>query len=227
MMETEVRVSEATPLFLIPTEAISRLDEITSQLRERLDSERLPKFLAAEVCYLAFLAQKKILGYLNDENFFCRILWDPRTNLPSHPSLTADVAKCGETFNMPSGLRALLNSFSCWTVLQKEELKGCVCSGKSKTISIEVMTNTILRVQDNGLAVKLLIGVRADDQSHLEKHYNIKKQSRASDGLIIIFTCENRIVLTGEGLTVESVSYSSAETFSVPDFEKMIQDMRN
>ncbi|OGM99539.1 MAG: hypothetical protein A3B91_01985 [Candidatus Yanofskybacteria bacterium RIFCSPHIGHO2_02_FULL_41_29] len=221
---SDLNISRDTePLFLNPKESIDRIDSITLKLGEITKKQRSSKFLASVVYCLALRAQSKILNYLNDENFFCRVLWDQRTNLPSHPSLAADVGKYGETFDPSPELKSVLSSLSGWALFRQEKLL-CCCGRKEKirTVDLDLLLNTVIKVEERGLSVKLLVGVKANDVDHLEVHYNIKRQSQVDSGLQIIFTCENLIRLDGEEVTAEPVSFSHAEQFNVPELDDQI-----
>jgi len=220
---TTITKSTAGPAFLNPQEAIEQLNVITSRLLVAGES-RSHEFIASEVYILALMAQAKILNYLNDENFFCRVLWDPRTNLPSHPSLAADAGKYGETFNSFPELKSILNSLSGWALLRQEKI-SCCCGRKERIVELDIMLNTIMKVEGGGLSVKLLAGVKTDDNDHLEEHYNLKSQSRVEGDLYIIFTCENLISLDGGEVVIEPVSFSHAERFYVPELEKQIRGL--
>ncbi len=222
MMPT-AEVNQSAPLFLNPAESIIRSDNILFKLRAKLESKKSPKLLASVVYCLALKAQKKILAYLNDDDFFCQVLWDSRIGLPSSPSLAADVAKCAEVFDLSPELKSLLNSLSGWVLFKKEQMP-CCCGGKERMVDIDIMMNTILKVENSSLTVKFLVGVKSDDQDHLEKHYKTKRQSKVDSGLIIIFTCENQITASSDGLmpVIESMDFSHDEQLHVPELEKNI-----
>ena len=213
-METAelVKPPEPTVSFLYPSGAVARSEVITNQIEKLLGADIKPELFAARVYCLALRAQQKILGYLNSDSFYCQVLWDDRTSLPSHPSLAADAAKCGEVFDLPTESRALLNSFSEWTVLRSEKLEGCCCSGKPRDVLLDIMANTVLRADTDWLTVKLLLGIRTNDENHLEKHYGFKRQSQVSDDIGIIFACENRVRVQRDGLVaVEPISYNLSQ----------------
>src|SRR3989344_6670987 len=103
--------------FLTPRTAISRLDEIIDGLGvNKIESSTL---LGIWVYILALKAQRKVIGYLNDDNFYCQVLWDTATRFPSHPSLAADVLKYAEVFEADGELQAILNSFSGWSLFRQ------------------------------------------------------------------------------------------------------------
>ena len=225
-METAelVKPPEPTVSFLYPSGAVARSEVITNQIEKLLGADIKPELFAARVYCLALRAQQKILGYLNSDSFYCQVLWDDRTGLPSHPSLAADVAKCGEVFGLPAELRALLNSLSEWTVLRSEKLEGCCCSGKPRDILLDIMVNTVLRVDADWLTIKLFLGVRTNDEKHLEKHYGFKRQSRASGDINIIFIGENRMRVLNGIVVLEPTSYNlSQKEVSVAEVASIIK----
>lgn len=220
-------------LFLDPPDFVARTDKIAVRLKKEIEQKKSPDFLAAAVYYLALKAQIKVLNYLNEDNFFCQAPWDLKTDLPSHPSLAADVVKYGELFDAPFRLRAFLCSFSGWTLFNQEILKGCRCRvAKGENVSLDVMANAILSVKDASLTVKLLVGIKSDNLDHLIKHYgrnekneNATKQSRVDDQLYIIYICENRIIVNGEEIFVEPISYflpENKETFDIKCLEEIV-----
>ena len=222
-MTTTVVNEQRVSLFLVPNEAISRLDEVINQLKLKLGENNQPNLLAAQVFCLALEAQKKVLAYLNDDNFYCQVPWDPATDLPSHPSLAADVAKYTELFPVSADLKALLNSFSGWSLLHHEKLPACCCGRKERPVDSDIMLNAILKSDNGSLTIKFLVGVKSGDNDHLEKHYNIKQKSQVVDGLIIIFICENRIIVnSSDESTIEVLNFSHAEQFDVSVFEGMV-----
>ena len=216
--------AEPFAAFINPSDAVVRLEIIANQIEKLLRAETKTELFAARVYCLALRAQQKILEYLNSDSFYCQVLWDGRTGLPSHPSLAADAAKCGEVFELSAESRALLNSFSEWTVLRSEKLEGCCCSGKPRDVLLEIMVNTVLRVDTDWLVVKLLLGVRANDEKHLEKHYGFKKQSRASGDINIIFICENKARVLNGTIALEPISYNlSQKELSIVEIERIIK----
>src|SRR3989344_4192244 len=119
--------------FIFPDEAVEKLRNSADSLKKQLDRETSPDLLAACVYCLALQSQSRILSHLNDENFYCRVPWDAVIGLPRHRSLAADVAKCAEVFDLPSGLKALLKSLSGWTQYSKQKMK-CARGGREREV---------------------------------------------------------------------------------------------
>ena len=87
------------------------------------------------------------------------------------------------------------------------------------------MINNILKVEQDSLIVKLIIGIKSDDQSHLNEHYDVKKQSMVFDDLFIVFNCENLIKIQGERVIIRPVDLNHAKHFDLPFFEKEMWKM--
>ena len=230
MTETLASVAEEqAPGFILPGEAIARLDKIIDFFKSLCMAQGA--HAASKIFLMALMAQRKVLANLNDENLYCQVLWDERTGFPSHPSLAADVAKYFEIFNTSDWLKALLNSFSGWSLFRQEKIL-CCCGRKERIVSLDIMINTILSVSsvpkssiNSSLEIKLLVGVKTDDMEHLKMHYNIKKQSKVDGGLYIIFNCVNSVAIADrlqlhpeDFLTIQPVNFSHADLFSVEEF---------
>lgn len=140
---------------------------------------------------LALCAQEKMIDSMNDELIASDIPWDIKPDLPLISSTIGDAISYAERLKDPKDyfLKALLLSFSGWTLLSTEK-KECACgNGKLREIPVDVLVNTNIQVNPpNGLNMEFFVGVQSDDQEHLERHYSFKKQSVRQDNLIIIFS---------------------------------------
>lgn len=220
--------NEGLVSFLLPKEAIIRLDEIIGQFKAKIAGNSSVNLLASHIFCLALEAQKKILDHLNDDNFYCQVPWDLRTGLPSHPSLAADAVKYSELFEVSSQLKALLNSFSGWSLFTKETKKcHCMVKGKTIEVGINIFVNTLLKADSDGLKIKLLFGVKSDVDGYIEQHWHLKKseyESKVADDLYIIFSCENVISFAGENLALQPVSFHCVELlFSISDLQHVVK----
>lgn len=225
MNSTREEVASAAS-FLDPPEAISRINNLADQISSALERRVIKNsFVALSIYYLALKAQQRVVEYLNNDTFYCQVLWDSRTNLPSHPSLAADIAKYRDVFTVSPHLRALLESFSSWATLQKEEME-CCCGGsvKPRLVSLEIMINTILKVEEDRLIIKFLLGVKSNDSNHLVNHYSFSKQSEVMDGLHIILICEEALEIKCEEIRYGGLSYKCTEWFSQEHFLRIFQD---
>lgn len=213
---------------LNPPEAITRIDRLIETVDKRCSKVGQPnRFVTLSLFLMALIAQKKVIRHLNDENFFCQVPWDNKINMPSHPSLAADVVKYGDLFGASQHLKAFLDSFFEWTLLQRQDME-CCCGGsmKLRPVSLEIMINTILKVENNELLIKFLLGIKSNDSSHLANHYSFSQQSEVIDDLHIILICQEPwVIKTGAIAPGDGESKYKAEEkcFSHRDFLNMVQ----
>ena len=143
------------------------------------------------VYILALYAQERMIGSMNDELIASDVPWEGKSNIPLISSTVGDAISYAERLKDPKDyfLKALLLSFSGWTLLSTEK-KECACgNGKLREIPVDVLVNTNIQANpEGGLNMEFFIGVQSDDQEHLERHYSFKKQSVRDNSLIIIFS---------------------------------------
>lgn len=182
-------------------EALRRIAALKNQLIKKLDGLDRSKgeYFWLSLYTLAICAQEKLISSLNDDLIASSTPWDVEVNLPLISSTVGDVASYAERLTDPKDylLKALLSSFSGWTLLSTEK-KECACNkGSLKEISIDVLVQTNLQIMKIPkeqpldwpyVDVNFLVGVQSNDQDHLEHHYSFKKQSVRHEGLIIIFS---------------------------------------
>lgn len=143
---------------------------------------------------LALSAQEEMICSVNDGFIASDIPWDTGADIPSVSSTIGDAISYAERLKDPKDhfLKALLLSFSGWTLLSTEK-KECACGkGRLEDLSVDVLVQTDLKI-DRGKkesgdhpAINFYIGVQSDDQDHLERHYSFKEKSVRHEGLIII-----------------------------------------
>lgn len=232
-------------------EAIERLKKISEQLKQELNKHNLYDILASRAFSIFLDAEIKTLEYLNDENLNCFVPWDESIGLPSPPTMIADVKKYAEDKLLIcpprdfSGspfipgvtvvvkprsiidhfLYSLLNSFYGWTRLSEEIFPSCVCSTNNlngRKAELEIMMNHVMRLEDNALLIKELVGVRTDDE-HFEKHFKMQKPSARDPNLYIVWICTNKISCSGGTVKIFPLSKESDDTFNAQKLEKIMQ----
>ncbi len=208
--------------FLDWKEAIEKLEIIEQKMRRKIKGKS-PEILPAIALCLALAAERKVLGYLNDDALNCRVPWDETTGFPSPPSMSADAAQYGdyfETTNTPQD--AILKSFSRWTLLVQE--KTLCCCGKRNTnfeeVVIDAMLNHSVTIDENRLVVRQFFGVKSNNLKHMAHHYSAKTQSQRYKDLIIIWDCENQIDC--RNFEISSSIKVRAEEFNVQEFQNRI-----
>lgn len=203
--------------FLDYIATIERLDDILKRLKSRTSYE-------AAVLRIVLSAQRAVLGRLNDEHLSCKVGWDRRTGLPSHPSLIADIQKYVDLFKPSRIEKMLLRSFGGWAVLGHQTM-DCACGRgfKTRTVAMDFMVNTMLRVENNTLLMKQLVGIRTDDPAHLSHHYDYGKASKRVDDCSIVFESEGKIT-NKNSLSVRHLSQKSAGQFNADKFVKLVSN---
>ncbi|OGZ97693.1 MAG: hypothetical protein A3I44_02270 [Candidatus Sungbacteria bacterium RIFCSPLOWO2_02_FULL_51_17] len=146
-----------------------------------------------ELFTLLLLAHYKVGHHTSPAGIPLMVPWDPKTGLPSHPSLTADARTCAdEEKDISPGLRALLGSFSGWSVFAKETFR-CACGGGMtlREIPLEIVVHTALGTgtayaDRKALAMTTFIGIRSQVSSHLDHHYAMSSPSNAAGDIRIV-----------------------------------------
>lgn len=208
-------------------ESLERLRGIIPKFETQIKTAKDSSFLLPFISfYLALLAHKKALEYLNDKYLNYGLAWDEDIGLPSLPSLVADVGSYIRYLNPQGGLRMILESFCGWTLFAKEEIM-CACGKRSlklRKVSLEIMLAHILEIKNSSVVVKQLLGVRTDDMKHLVRHYNFKKPSQRIDNLFMIWLCQNRIKNNGN-LEGEYLGSEQAEQFNLLGFQNRVLEL--
>lgn len=200
------------PVFLGWQESLEKFDYLLKKppAKEGASSVSIttPELLAFYAFRVALEAEREAVKLLNDEYLNCMVPWDPDTGFPTPSTIAGDAASLANTLPPHDTLRAILESFSRWTVLAQERIL-CSC-GKSgsqqRDVELKVLMNHSIKSERGGLTVKQFVGVRSGDFGHLKHHYGFKKDSKASDDIIIVWICENRVSNTPSGISVEPMS---------------------
>ena len=175
-------------------EFLIKINSLRDALDEQLNNidRSTGQYLWLSLYVLALSAQERMVDSMNDDLIASDIPWDSVVDTPSISSTIGDAVSYAERLKDPKDhfLKSLLLSFSGWALFSTEK-KECAC-GKSnlKEIPVDILVNTSLTAVTNssssGLALSFVVGVKSDDQEHLEGHYSFKKKSIRDDGLIII-----------------------------------------
>jgi len=219
------------PEIVNPEDTVKRIKKISIQLEEQLRFSEVcgsPKYVSIVMYYLALRAQVKIIRYLNDEHLSCPIIWSGATGLPSHPSMAADVRKFIDKFETLDLLKAVLLSFSEWTIIQSENFL-CCCGKDSRQIKVQldIMINNALRTSNGRLIVKKIIGIRSDNEDHLINHYNFREKSKVDSNIYKIWICENTICVTDGRVEIEHICSECTEQFDVLKFSSLVWQLFN
>lgn len=204
--------------FIQPQEAISKLTETVELLR----IEKHPRLLSAATYYLALRAHIDFLSTFNDDLISTSVAWDTRIDLPSCPSMAADVAKYAEKINNPV-LRGILRSFTEWTPIFRENF-DCACGSGNKFENArwDIMLNHTMHESDGELVVKQFLAgtsVKAEYMKKFLAHHRPNKISQADESIVIILSCENAITSKGD---IRAIDFWSSKHVDVNNFVKLI-----
>lgn len=207
-------------------EALSRIgslrDTLINKPKVKVDRSK-GDFLWLTIYILALFGQERMIDSVNDELIASDIPWDSEMNMPMTSSVVGDVTSYAERLKDPKDhfLKAMLLSFSGWTLLSTEK-KECACgNGKLREILVDVLVQTTLKITmfqgvKMCLQVEFLVGVQSNDQEHLECHYSFKTQSIRHDNLIIVHNSVGEIFKDDKGIhrvTTENKGFKQAEQF--------------
>lgn len=183
-------------------------------------------FFWLAVYILALYAQEEMIDSINDELIFSDVPWDGRINIPSVSSTVGDAISYAERLKDPKDnfLKALLLSFSGWTLLSTEK-KKCACGkGELKEVPVNVLVNSSIQVDEtHRFRVEFFVGVQSDDQDHLEQHYSFKEKSVRDNDLIVIHNSQG--VICGDNTTIFNDTFKQAEQFRADGMAKILNGL--
>lgn len=182
------------------------------------------KYLPLVALRIALFAQLRAIEHLNDQYFNCAVPWDSRIGLPSYPTLAADAKKFGDLSDLSKDdkLRVILDSFSSWAFLLRGSMK-CSCGNWGlEAVDYEIWLNHVLGIEDNGLSIEQLVGVRSNNRRHLKHHYQIKRQSKQDPNLHIIWESKDWVKVSDEGIEVKTLKLGKDPAFDVDVFRNLI-----
>ena len=111
-----------------------------------------------------------------------------------------------------------------------QQKRECCCGGIKRVAELDIMANVAMKVEDAGLTIKLLVGVRTDDHSHLE-YYSYKRESQVYDNMRMVFECHNRLrMYSDDRLSVEPTllvyaNNDSLHQFNIEGFDRRVRAM--
>ena len=224
------RITEASATssieFICPNEAIARLTKVSQEIKTHLSAKTISdghQHLASVAYCLALDTHVDFLSRVNDEEFFTPVAWDTRTNLPSHPSMSADIASGAEHNNSPL-LRGILKSFSRWTPIFKEKFENCACgNGSVMNVGWCILLNHAMSEQDGELTVKQFLAVIPEKQKYREKllaHHQPNKISQADERFVIILECVNTITNNGQ-VSARAIDFWASKQVNINNFGKL------
>lgn len=197
-------VSRNTVQAIKYNEALDKIKDLKNKLIGQLNNLSPSecssgRFFWLELYILAICAQKEMITSINDGFIASDVPWDLGADIPSVSSTIGDAVSYAERLKDPKDhfLKALLLSFSGWTLLSTEK-KECACSnGKLQDISVDVLINVALSTKTGEPSgrpiIAFFVGVQSDDPDHLERHYSFKDKSVRNEGLIIIHRSQGRV----------------------------------
>lgn len=234
-------ISGSTVTAIRYNEALDKIKTLKNRFIQELNSlgqaERSNgQFLWLCLYILALSAQEKMICSLNDGLIASDIPWDTGADIPSVSSTVGDAVSYAERLEDPKDhfLKALLLSFSGWTLLSTEK-KECACSnGRLQDLSVDVLVQTDLKIS-RGRAkeygdhpiVNFYIGVQSDDQDHLERHYSFKEKSVRHEGLIIIHRSAGYRYGVDGNIYSPSNSHRQAEQFRAHKMAELLSGLIN
>lgn len=135
--------------------------------------------------------------------FYFPIPWEKDTGFPSHPSLVADARHYCQTNNSDESTNLIVNSFAGWQMFWKKKVFCCCGKGRvgrlERFVPIEIVIHHPIHIdrESNCLTVKQLVGIKSADRDHIEKHYNLRRESRVDKNISIVRTDSVKIALPG------------------------------
>ena len=211
--------------FIQPDEAILRLEKISSELKSRLSllDNGQDRYLAIYAYRLAVDAHIDFLSGVNDKEFFTPVAWDRGTNLPSHPSMAADIASIAKRNSNPL-LKGILESFSRWTPIFRENF-DCACGSGSKfeKVSWCILLNHVMSEKDGELTVKQFLAAIPEKPEYMEKlkaHHQPNKISQADDRFIIISECINAIT-NSQKASVRAIEFWASKQVNIVNLQNL------
>ena len=123
-----------------PFEAVTRIKNIVEAIASSGNSS-----LALKAYAIALQAQAEVLPVLNSNPLLIsRVYFEKAFNqffLPSYSSMLADLVSYCHKFEPEPVLKAVLDSFSGWSVVTVQKLEDCRCGGDPITLGLKIKTH--------------------------------------------------------------------------------------
>ena len=179
-----------------PFEAVTRIKNIVEAIASSGNSS-----LALKAYAIALQAQADVLPVLNSNPLLIsRVYFEEAFNLPLYRSMLADLISYCRKLEPEAMLKAVLDSFSGWSVLEIQKFEGCRCSGDPVNLDLKIRAHHSHEIRDGKFFIEQLLGVESENKIHLEKHYNgfSRKSVAAEDSIQIVSISRASIQLQGE-----------------------------
>lgn len=178
-----------------PDKAVQQIRSLAKEIALRnLDS------LALKAYAIALFAQTETIAKLNREpELISMVYLDKTTGLPVYSNTEADLMTFCQMFDPEPMLKAVLDSFSGWSVLGIQKFEGCRCGGDPVNLELKIRLHHSHEIKDGRFFIEQLLGIESDNQAHLEKHFSgFSQKSKANEKIMIVATSRASISLEGE-----------------------------
>jgi len=179
-----------------PFEAVTRIKNTVEAIASSGNSS-----LALKAYAIALQAQAEVLPILNSNPLLIsRVYFEEAFNLPSYNSMLADLVYYCQKLEPESTLKAVLDSFSGWSVLGIQKFEDCRCSGDPVNLELKIRAHHSHEIRDGKFFIEQFLGVESENKLHLEKHYSgfSRKSVAAEDSIQIVSISRASIQLQGE-----------------------------
>lgn len=180
---------------VFPEEAVRQIRNLVKEIALRkVDS------LALKAYAVALSAQTKVIARLNREPELVSMVYlDEATGLPLYSNTEADLMTFCQMFEPEPMLKAILDSFSGWSILGTQKFEGCRCGDDSVNLELKIRLHHSHEIKDGRFFIEQLLGVESDNQAHLEKHYGgFSQKSKAQENILIVAVSKISIRLSDE-----------------------------
>ncbi|MBI2676449.1 MAG: hypothetical protein HYX21_00635 [Candidatus Yanofskybacteria bacterium] len=178
-----------------PFEAVTRIKNIVGQIASFGQS-----CLALKAYAIALQAQAVVLPVLNSSPLLVsKVYFDKALNLPSYSPMLADLVSYCSKFEPEPMLKAVLDSFSGWSVLAVQKFEDCRCNGDPVTLELKIRVHHSHEVKNSKFFIEQLLGIESENKEHLQKHYGgFNQKSVADPNIQIVSISRISIQLQGE-----------------------------
>jgi len=181
---------------IAPNTAIQRINGLAKEIAWR----NVGDSLALKAYAVALSAQAEAISRLNREpELVSAVYFDETTGLPVYSNTEADLMTFCHMFEPEPMLKAILDSFSGWSVLGIQKFEGCRCGGDLVNLELKIRLHHSHEVKDGRFVIEQLLGVESDNQAHLDKHFSgFSRKSKAQENIMVVAISKASIKLEGE-----------------------------